>query len=49
MPLIKEALRTKTTLFDGFALKYIEAGRAEMKDEQESARFSLVSKCGPRE
>ena len=39
MPLIKEALRTKTTLFDGFALKYIEAGRAEMKDEQESARF----------
>ena len=39
MPLIKEALRTKTTLFHGFALKYIEAGRAEMKDEQESARF----------
>jgi len=43
LPLIKEALANRGTLFDGFAISYIRAGAAELKEQVTGPKFILAA------
>ena len=45
MPLIRDALSRRGSIFDGFAQSYLEAGGAALKEETQGPGFLLSSVC----